>query len=203
VDQKTLEELGWSTEKDENGKFKIDFEKLSKEKQQEIAKTRAKNQMWAFRDILENGQAVHRMAIGMAAQLTNKSKITERYTKHLSYLREQNMGGIPKKNVVLNLNTHGLFVESLLKEAGYMKKEGQKIDFKSKEFGEYIFESKEFGGYIQPTESIFLEEDNASGDFIVSFEGEGRPSKNNVYVSKEKIIELSNQYLEHTKQFKK
>ena len=58
----------------------------------------------------------------------------------------------PKKDIVVNINTHGLFTESLLKSAGiFIKSNGEEIH------GIDDMSADDLGGYIQPAESIYLD----------------------------------------------
>ena len=110
IEQKTLEELGLSTERDDKGKFKISLTDFPSEEQERIATVRAKNQIWAFRLMMQNPEAVHRMAMGMAYQLLKESKIAERYNTY----RAGKQSTVSRKDLMLNTVTHGLFIESLL-----------------------------------------------------------------------------------------
>ena len=98
----------------------------------------------------------------------------------------------PKKDVVINLNTHGLFTESLLKNAGiFIRTDGEEIH------GINNMDSDELGGYIQPAESIYLDigsdPNNIPKRIPVIFEGE-RDVKGKIYIDSAKLEQLNKHY---------
>ncbi|MCK4744506.1 histidine phosphatase family protein [Candidatus Parcubacteria bacterium] len=68
IEEATLKELNFSTEKDEDGKFKINIGKLPKKEQIKIAPIRQKNQKLGMRFILGKEEVIHRLAMGLAHQ---------------------------------------------------------------------------------------------------------------------------------------
>lgn len=190
IEEKTLEELGLSTERDDKGKFKISLTEFPSEEQERIATVRAKNQIWAFRLMMQNPEAVHRMAMAMAYQQLKESKIADRYNAY----RVGKQSANPQKDLMLNTTTHGLFIESLLLEAGYMDVDGVKQDIK--------LDSKEFGGYIRPLESVYFRPDKMEGSTPIFFDGPDRPGPNEVFVDIGKLVALGGEYEEflHRKQ---
>jgi len=189
IEEATLKELGMSTERDERGKLKIDMEKLSNEEQQRIAPVRQRNQAVGFEHVLANREAVHRMAMGLANQLTRRIKVLDRYAA----VRKSD-GNSPKGDVVPNTVSHGLFDESLLMEAGiYVSNDGQETK------GIRDFTSPEFGGYIEPAESLYLVIDDPSAvpeRIPVEFENAARVPNGKVYIDKDKLETLAQDYQE-------
>jgi hypothetical protein len=185
----TLKELGESTERDENGKLKVDVTKLPD--QEKIAPIRAKNQIVGFRYILreENDEAVTRMAIGLAQQLNHEFEIAGRYDRRY---RDGNNSNA-KKDTVLNTVTHGMFMEALLKKAGVMLgRDGQEGLISN-------FESEDFGGFINTNESIYLDikdPNNLPNRIPVRFEGGNRPKEGRVFIDREKLVTLADKYNE-------
>ncbi|MDP1884552.1 MAG: hypothetical protein Q8L10_04230 [Candidatus Moranbacteria bacterium] len=191
INEETLRELGESTERDADGKLKVDIAKLPD--QEKIAPIRAKNQIFGFRYILreENDEAVTRMAMSLAQQLNHEFEIAGRYERR--YQDKDNSK--VKKDTVLNTVTHGMFMESLLKKAGVM------IDMDGQEHSIPDFESEEFGGFINTNESIYLDiEDPRSlpEKIPVRFEGYGRPV-GRVFIDRLKLLELADGYEEWKK----
>lgn len=187
IEEATLKELGWSTERDEKGKLKIDIEKIPVEEQEKIAPTRQKNQRLGFEYLLSNDGAVHRMAIGLAHQLLRELKILDRYLS-----KREGAGNPPTGDVVLNNVSHGLFSEALLKKTGvFISRDGERTDDISD------LNSPEFGGYIQPGESWSLIIDNPSQipELIpVEFEEKGRVPNGEVFIDRAKLEALSIDY---------
>jgi hypothetical protein len=185
----TLTELNLSTEKDENGKFIVDLSKLPEAEQIKIGPIRQKNQSLGFKYLLDQPAITHRLAIGLANQLVHEFEIAGRYDN-----RRKNANNSLKKDAVLNTLTHGLLLESLLKEAGVVKnKNGELID------GINNFESEEFGGYLNPAESIYIdvEDPNNLPELLpVAFEGGNRPVPGTIFVSLEKLKKLAKDYQE-------
>lgn len=192
IEEKTLEETGMSTERDEKGNLKINIEKLSKEEQIAIAPIRQKYQKLGFRYILNKPEVVHRFAIGLAHQLVNEFHIAKHYDG-----RRKAAAAPLEKDAVINTATHGMFGESLLREAGIFVGD----DGVEKE-GITDFESEQFGGYIQPAESIYLDvEDPAQmpDKIPVIFEGENRPKPGAIFIDRKKLENLNNDYIEWKK----
>ncbi|MBU4375397.1 hypothetical protein KKH38_02755 [Patescibacteria group bacterium] len=188
IEEATLKEIGLSTERDEKGKLKMNIEKLSKEEQIKIAPTRQKNQKLGMRFVLEKSEVVHRLAMGLAHQLVRELNISDRYVS-MRDKKEQ----FPKKDVVLNTVTHGLFLESLLKEAGVYKN----LDGTEQKITD--FEDENFGGYIQPSESVYLDIEDSKKlpkNIPVVFEKENRPKSGAIFVNLEKMKQLDDDYLE-------
>lgn len=189
IEEATLKELGMSTERDEKGRLKINIEKLPVEEQLKIAPVRQKYQKLGFEYLLSNKDGVHRLAIGLAHQLVREFEIAKRYDNGRKIANDP-----PEKDVVINTATHGMFMESILKEAGIMVKEDG-----SDERGVTDFESERFGGYIQPAESIYLDvEDPAKmpEKIPVIFEGENRPKPGVIFIDRKKLENLNNDYVE-------
>lgn len=179
--------------KDSKGEPMIDIEKLPVAVQMKIAPIRQKYQKEGFRACLADyPEAAHRMAMGLSHQLMHEMGIATRY----SYMRDKN-NTPPEKDVVLNTATHGLFVESLLQEAGI-----QKTNTSEEIHGIRDFESENFGGYIQPAEAIYLDVDDPMHipeRIPVVFEGEHRPALGQVFIDKKKLEELDRDYREWVK----
>lgn len=179
--------------KNTRGEPMIDIEKLPVDVQMKIAPIRQSHQKRAFEVFLsEQPEAVHRLAMGLGHQLVKEMEIAKRY----SSAREK-MEKPPEKEVILNTATHGLFMESLLQEAGvYVAPDGQEIE------GIKDFQSEDFGGYIQPAESIYLDvEDPAKipERIPVNFEGPNRPRSGRVFIDRKKLEGLNKDYLEWKK----
>jgi len=187
IDKATLVDLGLSTEKGENGKFLIDLAKLPKEEQIKVGPVRQKNQILGFRYMIDNDKATHRMAMGLAHQLTHEFAIAGRYDKMRDYKDDK-----LEKDAVLNAVTHGLFSESLLKEAGVFKnKDGELME------GIKDFESEEFGGYFGPADSFYIEvqdPNNLPELLPIVFEGGNRPENGRVFIRLEKLKSLTTDY---------
>lgn len=187
IEEATLKELGWSTERDEKGKLKIDIEALAVAEQEKIAPVRQKKQKLGFAFVLNSGEAVQRMAMGLAHQLMRELKISGEY-----FSRREKTDNPPKGDVVLNNVSHGLFSESLLLKAGvYISENGERTD------GISDFDNPEFGGYIQPGESWSLVIDNLSDipELIpVEFEEKGRISRGKVFIDRAKLETLDVDY---------
>lgn len=181
IDKATIEELGLppSTKLDE----------LPPDELARVAPVRQKNQAVGFRHFIQNSAMVHRIGLGLASQLTNEFGIAQRYQRKRRFDEKP-----PEKDVVLNTATHGLFIESLVHEAGVVvRKDG------TEERGFRDFESPEFGGFIQPTESVFLDikdPDNIPERIPVTFEGENRPKANTVFIERSRLLELNREYEE-------
>ena len=185
IDTATLEAAGYSIERDEKGKLKVDIDKLSLEEQTKLAPIRAERQHLGLNLLLQNPEAVHRMAMGLAAQIVKELNIAERYKD----MRDEKQP--IKADVVLNTATHGAFTESLLKEAGVF------VDEHGKEsYGDYNIEG-DFGGYIKPGESIYLDVDdiaNLPERIPVTFEGAERQMQQKVFIDLTKLRALSDNY---------
>lgn len=186
INEATLKELGQSTDRDENGKLKVDITKLPN--QEKIAPIRAKNQIVGIRELLKNDKVVDRAASCLAHQLVKEFKIAGRYDNF-----RKKKGEELKKDVILNTVTHGMFMESLLKRAGFFKKDdGSKEPIVD-------FESEEFGGIIKTNESIYLDIENINNlpkNIPVRFESAHRPKEGTVFINKDKLLELDKEYLE-------
>lgn len=179
--------------KDSKGNPMIDMEKLPVDVQMQIAPLRQKNQKTAFEKFLnEYPEAVHRLAIGLGHQLAYELKIADRYSDMRDMLEAP-----PKKDVILNTATHGLFTESLLQEAGILvKPDGQEVH------GITNFQGDEIGGFFQPAESIYLDIDDPTKipeRIPVSFEGSNRPENGRVFIDRQKLEKLDQDYLEWRK----
>jgi len=189
IEEATLREAGMSTERGPDGKLKINIEKLPADEQMKIAPIRQKNQKLGFRFLLGDEESVHGMARGLAHQLARELKILDRY-KNRRDTHDKPVTG----DVVLNTNTHGMFMESLFREAGVRKNaDGAEMP------GIKDFENPSFGGYIEPGESVYLELgdfNNMSEKIPVSFERPNRPPPDSVFVDRKKLEELSREYEE-------
>lgn len=191
IDTATLQDAGYSTECDEEGKLKVDIDKLSIEEQTKLAPLRTEKQRLGLDLLMENRDAVHRMAVGLAHQLVKELKITKKYDE----LRTHKDKPL-KDGVIINTVTHGAFMESLLMEAGVQKdSKGQKKE------GAVNIKSEEFGGYIQPGESIYFDVadvDNLPDYIPVYFENQSRPN-DVLFIDKRKLMKLALEYSEREK----
>jgi len=171
------------------GEPMIDIEKLPEDIQKSIAPIRQKYQRLGFQKLLEKPEVVHRMSIGLAHQLVEKKNVLKEYSRK----REKANKPI-KGDIIPNINTHGVFTESLLKEAGiFVKPNGEEIH------GINDFENEEFGGYIQPLESIYLEISdlaNIPERIPITFE-KGRKVKGKVFIDRQKLEDLNSDYKEN------
>ncbi|MDP3986278.1 MAG: hypothetical protein Q8P77_02520 [Candidatus Veblenbacteria bacterium] len=177
------------SKKDSAGNPMIDIEKLPIDIQMKIAPIRQKNQKVAFEKFLgQFPEAVHRLAMGLGHQLVEELGIVKRYSN-----ARRNLNKPPVKDVVLNTTTHGLFTESLLREAGiFIKSDGEEVR------GIHDFQSEDFGGYVQPAEAIYLDIDdpgNMPDRIPVSFEGLHRPSTGTVFIDRQKLEALNMDYV--------
>lgn len=187
IEEATLKELGWSVERDERGKLKIDIGKLPLEEQERIASVRQKNQKVGMQYLIENTSAVHRMAMGLAAQLIHEINLVKSYISKREKIGKPRVG-----NTVLNNVSHGLFLESLLKEAGvYVAESGEQTD------GISDFDNDDIGGYFEPGESLTLviEDPSKIPDLIpVEFEAIKRALKGKVLIQWDKLESLAHDY---------
>ena len=178
IDQATAEEAGLAPD--------TDLESLPKEEQERIAPIRQKNQELGFRYVLEQPEAVHRMAMGLAHQLSKELKLIDRYTRFRDYKQSP-----AQKDVILNTVTHGMFSEALFMEAGVLRKaDGTEVR------GADIINDPDFGGFIQPAESFYLDIENPDQipDVIpVRFEGRNVPGT--FMLDRKKIEGLNEEYL--------
>ncbi|NMB48512.1 histidine phosphatase family protein [Candidatus Kuenenbacteria bacterium] len=169
------------------GEQMVDIEKLPKDIQRQVAPFRQKNQKVGFEKMLASPEAVKNMAIGLSHQLVGKGKILARY----SQAREAKNKS-PQKDVVININTHGLFTESLLKNAGiFVKPTGEEIH------GLDNIDTDELGGYIQPGESIYLDigaSPNNIPERIPVMFGNERKVRGEVYLDRSKLEQLDQEY---------
>ena len=163
------------------------LENLPKEEQEKIAPVRQRNQVHGFRYLLGNSDGIHRMSMGMANQLAREFKLIDRYDEMRK--KEKPL----EKDVILNTVTHGMFSESLFLEAGYIKTQEGKL----RKINKDDLESSNFGGFIDPSESFFMDVADPKNipDMIpVSFEKQGRPGEGVVFMDKNKILELAEEY---------
>ena len=172
---------GTLTKANSNGELMVDIEKLPKEIQKQIAPIRQKHQKIGFESVLDNPDAVKKMAAGLSHQLVSKEKLLARYSK-------KRKDTPLKKDVVINITTHGMFAESLLKDAGILvKPDGEEI------YGIDKMDSDDLGGYIQPAESIYLDigtdPDNIPEKIPVIFET-GRNVNGSVYIDRSRLEQL-------------
>ncbi|MFA6304247.1 MAG: histidine phosphatase family protein [Patescibacteria group bacterium] len=177
---------GAMIKKDVSGQPMVDIEKLPKDIQLKIGPIRQKHQKEGFQQVIENPEAVNNLASDLSHQLIEKQEILARYASG----REKKKV-TTKKDVVININTHGLFAESLLKTAGiFVRADGTEIH------GIADLDTPEFGGYIQPAESIILDlgidPNNTPERIPVIFEG--RQIKGRVYLDKSKLQALDQVY---------
>lgn len=197
VEKATLQELmsiepdqGWTDEEDENGKLRINIEKLPLDVMERIAPIRQKYQPMAFEYLMNNGPACHRLAVGLAHQLQHELEILPRYDD----MRRRHDAPL-QKDAIINSVTHGMYIEALLKEAGFMVgKDGEAEKIVN-------FENSGFGGYIMPGESVYLDiddPDNVPDRIPVVFEGDNRPKAGTVFVDKTRLAELSDEWKEWT-----
>jgi len=172
---------------DSLGKPMVNIEKLPKEIQRQIAPIRQKNQKIGFEKALDNPVALKSMAAGLSHQLVDKKGMLARYSR-----RREIKNNPPKKDVVININTHGMFTESLLKSAGILvKPNGEEIH------GINNMDTEDLGGYIQPAESIYLDMGSNPNDtperIPVIFEKE-RTVNGKVYLDRSKLEQLDKDY---------
>ncbi len=165
----------------------VNIEKLPKNIQELIAPIRQEFQKVGFEKIFDNEEVINSMAAGLSNQLINKEKILSRYSKS-----REKKDKLPEKDVVININTHGLFVESLLKNAGiFVKSNNEEIH------GIDNMNNDDLGGYIQPTESIYMDigtdPNNVPERIPVTFEEE-RDVRGKIYIDNTKLIKLSESY---------
>lgn len=184
---------GTLTKTNFKGELMVDIEKLPKEIQKQIAPIRQKHQKIGFEKILGDSDAVKSMAAGLSHQLVGKEKILARYSRKREDIP-------PKKDVVININTHGLFTESLFKNAGILvKPDGEEIH------GIDNMDTDDLGGYIQPAESIYLDigtdPNNIPERIPVIFET-GRNVNGKLYIDRSRLEQLDKNYGvdENTKQ---
>lgn len=196
VEKATLQELmriepdqGWTDEEDENGNLKINIEKLPPEVMERIAPIRQKYQPLAFKYLMNDEPACHRLAIGLSHQLDHELEVIKKYDQ-----ARQHQKAPLEKDAILNTVTHGMYVEALLREAGVM------IGKNGTENKLVDFETDDFGGYIMPGESIYLDIDdpnNIPDRIPVVFEGDNRPKVGRVFVDKNRLLELSQEWKKH------
>lgn len=179
---------GTLTKINSNGKLMVNIEKLPKDIQKQIAPIRQKHQKIGFDKILlNNPEVVKSMAEGLSHQLIDKGEILARYSKS-----REKKNNSPKKDVVININTHGLFTESLFKNAGiFVKPNNDEIH------GIDNMDTDDLGGYIQPAESIYLDigddPNNIPERIPVIFE-KGRTVNGKVYIDCSKLEQLNQNY---------
>lgn len=182
IDEATIKELGLP----EN----TILANLPKKEQEKIAPIRQKNQELGLKLLLNYPEGVHRMSIGLAHQLAKELKLVDRYDD----LRKNEKKPI-EKDVILNTVSHAMFSESLFIEAGYIKTEDSGL----KKIDKSDIENPKFGGFIMPSESFFLEikdPKNIPDKIPVSFEKEGRPEEGAVFIDKNRLLELAEEYEE-------
>lgn len=197
IDEATLKELdenGYPLDKDADGKILTKLKELPKDKQIEIAPIRQKNQIIGLRHVMKNIEAVNRLAMGLAHQELKELGIAKRYMSSRGEKEPL------KDDVILNTNTHGLFMESLLNKIGfYINEKGEKIPITD-------IEDEDIGGFMQPGESITLDigKDpfNPPKEISVIFEGEKRPKAGKVFIDLEKMRELDEKYIKWKKEQK-
>lgn len=187
IDSEIKKENKILTKIDSRGETMVDIEKLSKNIQRQIAPIRQKNQKFGFEKILDNPKAVKSMAMGLSHQLVGKAKILARYSQ---YRKAKN--NAPKKDIAININTHGLFTESLLKNTGiFIKPNGEKIH------GIDNINTDDLGGYVQPAESIYLDigadPNNIPEQIPVTFEKK-RDINGRVYIDRSKLEQLDKDF---------
>ena len=177
---------GLMIKKDATGQPMVDIEKLPKDIQLQIGPIRQKHQKEGFQQVIENPEAVENLASGLSHQLIEKQEILARYASG----REQK-NKPAKKDVVININTHGLFAESLFKRAGiFVSADGTETQ------GIDNLDTLDFGGYLQPAQSIILDlgtdPNNIPERIPVIFEG--RKINGQVFLDKSKLAELDQDY---------
>lgn len=170
-----------------SGEPMVDIEKLPKDIQRQVAPIRQKNQKLGFEKILGDPEAVKNMAGGLSHQLIGKGEILARYSR-----RRETKNNPPRKDIVVNINTHGLFTESLFKKAGILvKPDGEEIH------GIDNLDTEDLGGYVQPAESTYLDiganPNNIPERIPVIFE-KGRIVNGKVYIDRLKLEQLDNDY---------
>lgn len=198
IETATLEELGLPIERDSDGKIKMTTDKYPKKEQIKIAPTRQKNQAVGIRYLLEQPEMVQRMAICIAHQLVERMKVTGEYMDRRERPGEKGIVRGPaelKKPVVPGINSHGAFFESFLKRAGVVRKE----DGLEEPIADPA--SDEFGGIINPNESFKLvikDRKNIPDKIPVEFLGAGRPKAGTVFIDKNKLCDLAEDYIAWT-----
>jgi hypothetical protein len=202
IDEATLKEVGLFGQLDEKGEPITLIKQLPEEEQKKLAKIREKNQDLGMNYILTIPEAAHRMAIGLSNQIVKEIKIGGRY---LSEYRKKNE---LKKDMTMNSQTHGLFQESLLLNAAVIKREnGDLEEIKD-------IESSEIGGFLKPNESLSLDLDMnvlknlplrpttedlkkaLPKEIPIIFEGTNRPKAGTVFIDRDKLLSLAEEYQE-------
>jgi len=179
--------IGALAKNDSQGSPMVNIEKLSKAIQRKIAPIRQKNQKVGFEKVIDNPTAVKSMAAGLSHQLVSKGEILARYSQ-----ARETKNNPPQKDVAININTHGLFTESLLKSAGILvKPSGEEIH------GIDNMDTDDLGGYIQPAESIYLDiganPNNIPERIPVIFEKK-RIVNGQVFLDRSKLEQLDQSY---------
>jgi hypothetical protein len=188
INEATLNELGLSTERNEKGELLIDLTNLPDEEQIKIGPTRKANQPVGMRYVIDKPEVMHRIAMGMANQLSDKLELVKRYDRRF----KQGEGNELEGDAILDINTHGLFMESVLQTAGVRVKEDG-----STEEGINNFEDESFGGYLDPAESVYIDIDdpqNMPKLLPVVFEREGRPGPGQIFIDRDKLLKLQEDY---------
>jgi len=185
IDDATIKELGLPA-----GTV---LKELPTKEQEKIAPIRQKNQELGLKILLDNPEVVHRMSIGLAHQLAKELKLIDRYDD----LRKKENKPI-EKDAILNTVSHGMFSESLFLEAGYIKTEDSGL----KKIDKDDIKDSKFGGFIMPSESFFLEikdPKNIPDKIPVSFEKGGRPEEGTIFIDKNRLLKLADEYEEWKK----
>lgn len=185
VDAATLKEAGLSTERDDKGKLKIDIGKLSKEEQVKIAPIRQANQRLAFEHFMRQPVAVHRLAICVADRLLYEISVLQRYKQKREHAKKP-----LEKDAILKNVGHGLFAESLLKEAGVTIVDGERKDGVD-------FSGGNMGGFLQPLESFYfeLEDPNVVPELIpIRIKRADGSETSDIFLSRSKLEALALDY---------
>lgn len=182
--------------KNSDGNPMVDIEKLSTDVQKRIAPIRQKYQRVAFDEVFaKQPETVHRMAFGLAHQLVHEMDIAHRYANQRGRVNKK-----PQKDVILNTATHGLFIESLLREAGLVHRDDGNVTLGVMDF------DIEIAGYIQPAESVYLDikdMNNIPENIPIVFEGQHRPHPGKIFIRRSRLEELNQDYKKWKKSFLK
>lgn len=191
IDRATLEELhrvyGWSVE---GLDLKNPPEDMSEKDKILIAEVRQKNQEVGFEMLVQEPVAVHQMAIGLAHQMIDKLELMGRYDKAEEKIGDDEAD--QKGDVNIDLTSHGMFMESILMEAGVSQDTDGDHPHKINDF-------KEIGGYFQTNESFYLDLEDPKNipDLIpVVFDSPERPGKGKIFVEKNRLALLDIEYRE-------
>lgn len=203
IEYATLEELEKMegmppVERDAEGNFTKLTTDYGKEDAKKIAPVRQKNQAVGIKYILDQPEMAHRMAVCIAHQLLERMKVGKEYIDYRDRSQEKETEKSVKPlagPIVSGIVGHGGFFDALLKEAGIMKMpDGNEMPIADPA-------SDEFGGIINPNESyrlIIKDRNNIPDKIPVEFLGAGRPKAGTVFIDKNKLCNLNEDYIAWT-----